>query len=178
MSSPNRHTSLRRLTVCALFAALLCVLSPIAIPLGPIPLSLGLLGVMLTSLTLPPLSALTSVTVYVLLGICGLPVFSGGMSGAMVLVGPTGGFLWSYLLASPLISLLSHKCRSFPCALVACLLGTLICYTLGTAQYMLLTEIPLLPSLAVTVLPFFVFDMLKALVAVYTERLIRKHLPF
>jgi biotin transporter BioY len=53
MSDHNRRGYLRRLTVCALFAALLCVVSPIGIPLGPIPISLGLFGVLLLSFTSP-----------------------------------------------------------------------------------------------------------------------------
>ena len=47
MSDFKRKGYLQRLTVCALFAAMLCVVSPIAIPLGPIPISLGLFGVLL-----------------------------------------------------------------------------------------------------------------------------------
>lgn len=176
MPSQNRTTSLRRLTVCALFAAILCVLSPIAIPIGPIPISLGLLGVLLTAATLSPAMSFSAVAVFVALGVCGLPVFSGCGSGAMVLVGPTGGYLWCYLLAAPLVSFLCKNKFSFLRTAVACLAGTLLCYTCGTLQYMLLTDLKILPALLITVLPFLPFDILKSLLAAHLSKLLKKHL--
>lgn len=171
MPTPTRRNSLHTLTLCALFAALTCVLSPIAIPIGPIPVSLGLCGVLITALTLPPLQALTAVGVFLGIGLCGIPVFSGGGSGATVLVGPTGGYLWSFLLVAPIVSLLARAIaptslramRSMP----ACLCGVLICYLCGTLQYCVVTHTPPLSALLVCVLPFLPFDLLKALAATY-----------
>ena len=168
--SKSRNRSLYILTLCALFAALICVLSPIAIPFGPIPVSLGLLGVLIAAVILPPLQSTTAVGVYLAIGICGLPVFSAGSSGAMILVGPTGGYLWSYLLCAPLVSLLSDKTKSsrIPLrTLLACLGGVCLCYLCGTLQYCLLTKTAPLPALLVCVVPFVPFDLLKSLAAAY-----------
>ena len=171
-----RHRNLYRLTVCALFSACLCVLSPIAIPIGPIPISLGLLGVLLCAATLPPKMSFSSVAVFIALGICGLPVFSSGNSGAMVLAGPTGGYLWSYLLAAPLISCLISKQRGSVLKNTAsCSLGVLLCYLCGTIQYTLLTNTAPLAALLITVLPFLPFDLLKAVLAAYISQIIKKH---
>lgn len=168
MPTPSRRYSLQKLTLCALFAALISVLSPIAIPLGPVPLSLGLLGVLVTAVSLPPMQSTAAVGVFLAIGLCGLPVFSGGGSGAMILVGPTGGYLWSYLLCAPLVSCLSQakKPARLPVgAFLACLVGTLVCYACGTLQYCLLTHTSPLPALLVCVLPFLPFDLLKAVAA-------------
>ena len=170
MPTPTRRYSLQRLTLCALFAALTCVLSPIAIPLGPIPISLGLLGVLITAVTLPPLQSTVAVGVFLAIGLCGLPVFSGGGSGAMILVGPTGGYLWSYLFCAPLVSCLSlrQKPSRLPhTAFLACLVGVLICYACGILQYCILTHTPPLSALLVCVVPFLPFDILKAAAAAY-----------
>lgn len=172
MSDFRKDGSLRRLTVCALFAALICVLSPIAIPIGAIPLSLGFLGVLLCAVCLPPLMSLTAALVYLAIGACGLPVFSGALGGAQVLIGPTGGYLWSYPVVGLVVAVLckakakASARRSFAKAFFACLIGVLICYLLGVVQYVLVTETPIGAALAVCVLPFLPIDLGKALLAV------------
>ena len=150
-----------------MFAALLCVLSPIALPIGPIPISMGLLGVLLASVFLPPTTALASVAIFLALGACGIPVFGGGMGGATVLAGPTGGYLWAYLLASPLVSWLCGKASCFFRIFLACLSGVALCYLCGTLQFIWVTHTPFPSALTLTVLPFLPFDILKALLASY-----------
>ena len=170
MSDLKREGYLRRLTVCALFAALLCVISPIAIPIGPIPISLGLFGVLLCAVCLPPSMSLMSVSVYVVIGLCGLPVFSGALGGAPVLAGPTGGYLWSYIVAAPLVSFLCRR-RGFSQRwgvariFVACLVGVLLCYFCGILQYVYVTQTPMRAALAVCIIPFLPIDIGKALLA-------------
>lgn len=175
MSKATRSVALRRLTVTAMFAAVICVLSPIAIPIGAIPVSLGWLGVLITALTLPIRQSVSAVAVFLALGLCGLPVFGGANGGTTVLAGPTGGYLWSYLLAAPLVGVLCQLVhRNKPLfAHLACLCGTLVCYICGTFQYCLVTHTPPLPAFLVCVLPFIPFDILKMFLAVYLSRRIK-----
>jgi biotin transport system substrate-specific component len=165
MTNKGNGSRLQRLTLTALFAALLCVLSPISIPLGPIPLSLGLCGALLTALTLPPAMTLTAVAVYLGLGACGLPIFAAGGAGVAALISPTGGFLWSYLLAAPLVSALATRAKRLGGLLLAGLCALPICYVCGTAWYALMTNTPPLAALSVTVLPFVLFDLCKLALA-------------
>ena len=173
-----RKHSLYQLTLCALFAALISVLSPIAVPIGPIPISLGLFGVLLTALILPPLQTTAVVTTFLLLGLLGLPIFSAGCNGVAALVGPTGGYLWSYLLIAPTVSWLGKDGKAeklFPLrAFVSCLCGILLCYACGTLQYCLLMHTKPLSALLVCVLPFLPFDLIKALAASYLAKRLRK----
>ena len=97
------------MTLCALFAAVICVLSPISIQIGPIPVSLGLLGVLLAASVLGPVRGVTAVLVFILAGACGLPVFSGGRGGFSVLIGPTGGYIWGYLPAAVIAGIRSSR---------------------------------------------------------------------
>ena len=171
MPSLNRVGALRRLTLCALFAALICVIAPIAIPIGPIPISLGLFGVLLCAVCLPPLMSLTAVSVYVVIGLCGLPVFGGALGGAPVLAGPTGGYLWSFAVVAPVVGVL---CRigndrstrpSLKKSFFACLLGIFICYFCGVLQYAMITKTPVGAAIMVCALPFLPIDLGKALLA-------------
>lgn len=164
------------LTRCAVFAAILCLLSPIAIPLGAIPLTLSLFALMLTALLLDWKAAMAAVGAYLLLGCCGLPVFSGGQGGAAVLIGPTGGYLWAYVPMAGLLSAFGRG-KKLPVSFLAALGALALCYACGTAQYALLSGTGFFPALGVCVLPFLGFDLLKALCAVLLARSVEKRLP-
>ncbi len=78
----------------ALCTALICVSAQLAIPLPiGVPFTLQVLMVMLTALILKPLYSVISLLLYVLLGVVGLPVFSGAKSGIGTILSPTGGFI-------------------------------------------------------------------------------------
>ena len=86
------------LASCALMSALLCVVSPMSIPIGEVPISLATFIIYVSVWVLGPYGASLSVMVYLFLGIVGLPVFSGGAGGIGKLAGPTGGYLAGYII--------------------------------------------------------------------------------
>jgi len=89
--------SLRQMARIAVLTALLCVLSPIAIPLpSGIPLTLQTFAVLLSGVVLGPKNGTIAVLAYILLGTFGLPVFSYFRGGPGMIAGPTGGFLLSF----------------------------------------------------------------------------------
>ena len=77
----KKRSALYTMTACALMAALMCVLCPLSIPIGPIPISLSILVLIVTTMVLGTWRALVSYTVYLLLGAVGMPVFSGFQGG-------------------------------------------------------------------------------------------------
>ena len=89
--------STRRMVFCALFAAVIAVFAQIQIPMAPVPVSLATFGVMMCGLLLGWKWGAVTVTVYILLGVVGVPVFAGFKGGAAVLMGPTGGYILGYL---------------------------------------------------------------------------------
>ena len=105
----------RRLTKMALLTALLCVSAWISFPLpfSPAMVTALTLVATLTGLLLSPKDTLIVFIVYVLLGTVGLPVFVGGTSGLGKLLGPTGGFIFSWPVAYTLLSICKGKSRSF-----------------------------------------------------------------
>ena len=168
----RRNPSLRRACLYALLSALLCVLSPIAIPIGAVPISLSLFLVLLCG-ALIGASAWIPVAVYLALGALGLPVFSGGMGGFGVLVGPTGGYLWSYVPIALVTGSLYRMVRKsgmdrwgrISMGFLVGIGGLLICYLLGTLQYAIVAQISFFSALLVCVLPFVVIDLAKAMLA-------------
>ncbi len=162
-----RRAALLRMTRISLFAALLCVLAPFSLPLGAVPVSLGLLAVFLCGILLPPQESLAAVAVYLGLGALGLPVFSGFSGGFGVLLGPLGGYLWSYLAVAPMTGVSVGKCGMLRWLLfVFLLLPLFICYLFGSLQYAFVAEIEVTAALYICVLPFLPFDILKLVFAV------------
>lgn len=91
------------LAYVAVFAALIAALGQVSVFLGPVPFTLQTLGIALAGLCLGPWRGGAAVLLYLLIGAAGLPVFSGGRAGWPVLLGPSGGYLVSFLFAAILI---------------------------------------------------------------------------
>ena len=159
------------LAECALAAALLAVTAPLAIPLGPIPLSLATAVLCLIGMLLSPLCALASVAVYLVLGAIGLPIFSGFGAGVGVLIGPSGGFLLGYPLCVLSVSIASRLARdrgrrgTVLWRLFGALFGLALLYALGVLWYAEVAGVSFLAALAVSALPFLPFEIPKLALA-------------
>ncbi len=92
------HT--RSAVLTALFTALIAMSSLISLPIGPVPVVLTTLFVVLSGMLGGVSIGLGAVGIYLLAGALGLPVFAGASGGMAKLLGPTGGFLAGYLLAA------------------------------------------------------------------------------
>ncbi len=159
-------SKIHTITECGLFTALICVLSPIVIPLGPVPFSLSLFVVALAASIADWKESLISVGVFILLGLVGLPVFSGFQGGISALMGPTGGFILSYIPVAALVALSGR--RGIAVKILFSALALLVCYLLGTIWYMVLTGISNIRyAVSVCVLPFVPFDILKFALAAF-----------
>lgn len=86
------------MVLCSLFAALTAICAWIAVPIPPVAFTLQTFAVLLTLGLLGGKWGSVSILLYLLLGIVGLPVFSGFRGGAGALLDATGGFLWGFLL--------------------------------------------------------------------------------
>lgn len=166
--------NLRMTVYAALMAALMAAGAYIAIPVGPVPIVLQNLFIMLAGLLLGPRWGTVSVGVYLLAGAFGLPVFSGGSGGLARFAGPTGGYLLGFLPAVYLIGLISRrKRRRTLWDVLAMVLGTALIYALGVSWLIVWTHMGLQKALAAGVLPFLVGDALKIAAAVPIARALR-----
>lgn len=172
---------LYRISRSGLFAAIICVCAFISIPIGAVPVTAALLAIMLSGITLSPLEAVAATMVYVVMGALGLPVFSGGSGGIGVLIGPTGGYIWSYPLCALAVSLISriktkNKFPAFAVPFAGCILGTAVCYCAGTVQYMVLCDASFYTAAVTCIIPFVAVDIIKALAATFIGTSLRKKL--
>jgi biotin transport system substrate-specific component len=155
----------REIAYAALFAALIAASSFVALPLGPVPFTLQVLVVLLAGLVLGARGGALAVGAYLVLGLVA-PVYAGGTSGVGVLFGPTGGYLWGFLLGAACAGALSRRLGPAYLGLAAAaLVGLLPVYGVGTAW--LAVQLHLTPQAAVAagVLPFVIGDVVKVLAA-------------
>lgn len=155
--------STKSLTIIGLMTAVCCVLGPISVPIGAVPVSLGVLAILLTVYVLGTFKGTVATLVYILLGTVGLPVFSGYQGGLQKVSGPTGGYIIGFiflaLIAGAFIDRFSYKkCYMH---VVGMVLGLAVCYLFGTVWFMFVTKMDFVASLAVCVVPFLLFDALK-----------------
>jgi biotin transport system substrate-specific component len=167
-------TSLRGMVFAALMAAFTAAGAYIVIPIGPVPIVLQNLFVLLAGLLLGSRGALTSMTVYLLAGACGLPVFAGGTGGIGRLVGPTGGYLIGFAVAAFVIGWIVETGKGGVLLdVLALVCGTLIIYVLGVYWLKLATAMSWNKALAAGMLPFLPGDTVKIAVAVPIARILR-----
>ncbi len=149
--------------------ALVALCAHIAIPLGftPVPVMANPFAVLLLGLLLSPGAAFACLSLYLLQGAVGLPVFSPhGLGGVAQLLGPTGGYLMAYPFAAALTSLLYRRGnRSFLRATSAAGLGGLLVLATGAVWLGLIGHVGFPAVLAASVIPFLAGDAIKVIAA-------------
>ena len=165
-------SNVKKLTFCALMAALTAVCAQLTIPLpGGVPLTMQIFAVALTGYLLGPKYGAIAMLVYLLLGAVGAPVFSSFRGGFYVLVGKTGGYLWSYPAMAALCG-----CSALGKGKVLRWFwgvpGLLLCHLCGVLQIYLMTGGAFLPLAMAYSIPFLPKDLFSvAAAALLAQRL-------
>lgn len=156
-----------KITLTALFAALIAAGAFIKIPLVPVPVTLTTLFTLLTAACLPPSLALSSVIIYLLIGVVGLPVFTSG-GGIAAMLGPTGGYLFGMLPAVFAGSLLMKALekKKHLAVLFSALANTFLTYLVGICWLAARMDISLAAAFISGFVPFIIGDTLKIIVTV------------
>ncbi|MDY0388472.1 MAG: biotin transporter BioY [Methanolobus sp.] len=107
----SHNDNIRKMVFASLFAAMMAVAAyiKIPVPVSPVPITLQTLFILLAGAILGARWGTISVIVYLLLGIAGLPVFSGGSSGLGMFFGPTGGYLIGFIFGAFVIGFLCDR---------------------------------------------------------------------
>lgn len=179
ISPDAARTSARRVTTTALLAALLAAASAVALPFGAVPVTLQVFVVVLIALVVPPRWAALAVGTYLLVGVAGMPVFSGMRGGPGVLTGPTGGYLIGFLVGSSAGAWVRVRLARTVGSVtvvdaVAGAVTIAIVYSLGWLQLTLVTGMDPIAALVTGVLPFIVPDGLKTVAAVTLAPIVRR----
>lgn len=175
-----KRTAVFEITISPLFTAVISVCAFLAIPTPfGIPFTLQTLAVSLCGMVLGVKLGLASTLTYILIGVAGLPVFSGFNGGLGVIFSSTGGFIYGFL-ALCFFSGLGNKSKSFFMKLLLSFIGVLLCHISGVVHYGVIYKVGLLPSFLAVSLPFIVKDIisiiLAASISTYITRLINKAL--
>lgn len=166
----------------ALFSVLMavCAWISIPIPMTVISVTLQTFAIFAALLTLGGRRGTYAVIVYLLLGMVGLPVFSGFQGGPGVLLGVTGGYIIGFIGTALVYWLLSSKLgESLPVSTLACVLGLAVCYAFGTVWFLkVYTSGPMDTATALSkcVIPFIIPDLCKLALAVLLSRRVKKFL--
>lgn len=173
----DNKISTSTMAVVALMTAVLCVLAPFSIPIGPIPVSLATFGIYMAVMILGGKKATVVCFMYLLIGFVGLPVFSGFSGGPVKLFGPTGGYLWGYVLLTVIAGWFVDKFpRKWGMCLLGLMVGTMLCYLVGTAWLAVQMEMEFIAALMVGVVPFIIGDLIKIVLALWTGNIVRRQI--
>ena len=130
----NKKINTRQLTLIGVMAAVTCILGPLSLPIGIVPISLTNLVIYFAVYVLGGKRGTLSYIVYLFIGLVGLPVFSGFSGGFPKLFGPTGGYLIGFIFMAFISGIFIDKFSNkiYMCFL-GMVLGTIVTYIFGTA---------------------------------------------
>lgn len=170
---------LRNMVIAALLAAMTAATAWISVPLlGPVPVTLQTVFVLLAGLLLSPGWAAASMGLYLLLGAAGFPVFAQGQAGLSALLGPTGGFLLAFPFAAAAASIVRRMLEDRPPRLLAPIGAVVVAegviYAVGLPWLMAQTGLTLGQAFVAAAVPFLVPDAIKATFAVVIAEAVRR----
>ncbi len=170
----------RALVYTALMAVLIVICTWIQIPMA-VPFTMQTFAVFFAALLLGWKRSLAAVAVYVILGVVGLPVFSGFRGGAAALLGPTGGYIVGFFFISLCYALAGLKPGNKIVELGSLVLGLLVCYAFGTIWFVLVYTkttgaMSSGTALMVCVVPYIFPDLVKLALAYVLSRKLNKRL--
>ncbi|NLJ40210.1 MAG: biotin transporter BioY [Clostridiales bacterium] len=152
--------------IIGMAAAIICVLGPLSIPIGTVPITFTNLAIFFILYILGMKMGLISYFVYMLIGIAGLPVFSGFNGGIPSLMGRTGGYIIGFIpMALVAGYFIDRFFDNFYLCFLGMSLGMVFCYGLGTAWLAYQSHLPFGAALAIGVVPFIPGDILKIVMA-------------
>lgn len=167
----NNKSSVLNLVYIAMFTSIIIICAQIQIP-AAVPFTLQTLAVFIAGGLLGWKRGTICLLIYILLGLIGIPVFSGFKGGAGVLLGPTGGYLIGFIFTAFIVGIISDKFgRKLIPLVLSMILGLFICYLFGTIWFVILynssaNSMSISSALMMCVVPYLPFDALKIIASV------------
>lgn len=175
----NLNLSTKQITLVGLCTALMAVFSQIAIPLPftPVPITLQVFGIVLISVIVEHKISTLTLIIYALLGAIGVPVFCGFSGGFNVLIGPSGGYIWGFIILAFLVGFGSYKSNKILVYSLGCL-GLIIDLILGAIQLKFATSISMTAAIVGGIVPFILKDCVTVFIATSIGYVIKPRLYF
>lgn len=172
----KRKITTQQMALVAIMTAITCILAPFSLPIGPVPISLTNLVIYFSLYLLGWKLGTLSYVIYLLIGLVGVPVFSGFTAGPAKLFGPTGGYLIGFIPMAIIAGIVIDKFSQRWIQILGMIVGTAICYAFGTAWFCIQAGYTVSAALAVCVIPFIPADLIKMVIAMIIGPEIRKRL--
>ena len=180
MTDKTQKNKTYNIVLIAVSAALITICSWISITIGPVPFTLQTMAIFAVLMTIGGARGSVAVIIYLLLGLVGVPVFAGFKGGPASFLGPTGGFLVGFAVASLVWILLEKLLRdkmssSAVKRILYGVINAVICevvmYTIGVIWFMVVYgqqtgPVGLGATLTMCVVPFIIPDIVKIAVAI------------
>lgn len=168
--------NVKSMVMIGMFTAVLAVLSILEIPMpSGVPITLQTFAVALCGYVLGWKRGAACGALYLLIGTIGVPVFAGMSGGISKLLGPTGGFIFGFILLAGLCGV-GAACKNKILAVVAGILGLAACHLLGALQFSVVTSTGVVQSLLLVSVPYLVKDVLSVFGALLVGSILRKRL--
>ena len=173
-TTEKRKITTQQMALVAIMTALTCILAPFSLPIGPVPISLTNLVIYFSLYLLGWKLGTLSYVIYLLIGLVGVPVFSGFTAGPAKLFGPTGGYLIGFIPMAIIAGIVIDKyTEKWLLCLLARIVGTIVCYALGTAWLAYEAKMDMMAALWAGVIPFIPGDLVKMALAILIAPKIR-----
>lgn len=181
----KNRKAIRSIAKMAMLLALLVVSSYISINTGVLKFTLQLLVIFIIGLCSTMLESVIIVSLYIILGVLGLPIFANFGGGFAYLLSPTFGFVYSFLIGVMVMQVIKNAFRKIQKYKILeytlmCLACLFVVYLIGLIHFYFVYNYYLDKSstfgnaIMLTVVPYIPFDILKIVVAIITKLTIDK----
>lgn len=178
-SHSGRRSLAEDFALAAIGSALMAACAHASFPLlfSPVPLTLQTFGLLFIAFTMGPQRAFAAMTLYLIEGAAGLPVFSpAGPGGIAQLVGPTGGFLLAYPFAAYAAGSLFARRKNIRFAYLGAIAGEVLIFTVGMVWFKFVMNVSFAQAFVMAVVPFMPGEVIKIVAASFagerTKRLL------
>ncbi|PYG85871.1 biotin transport system substrate-specific component [Ruminiclostridium sufflavum DSM 19573] len=173
----EKKSKIFKMAFIGIMSAVICLLGPLSLPVGVVPISLTNLAIYFVLYALGMKKGTVSYIIYMLTGFAGVPVFSGFTGGPAKLLGPTGGYLVGFIFMALIAGAFIDKfiAKRYLC-IIGMVFGASICYLFGTVWLSYQADMSIGAAFAAGVFPFIPGDLIKILIAAYLGPKIRNQL--
>ena len=162
----SKKNLLAKIFLAAIGSLFLTISAKVQVPFYPVPMTMQTLVVLLIGMSYGLSLGAVTISLYIMQGIFGLPVFANG-GGVGYLIGPTGGYIVGFLISSILLGFLANRGwgKTWKTTAIAMILGVCIIFLIGVSW--LSVYIGLMPAVLNGFLPFIYADCLKIIIACF-----------
>lgn len=170
--------STHELVLTALVSAVFCILGPLSIPIGPVPISLTGLALYMSLYIIGGKMSTIAYMIYLIIGIIGLPVFSGYAGGLGKIMGPTGGYLAGFIFTALLSGAVIDRFHNNKIiSIMGMYAGLIVLYAFGTIWFAFLNEgNSVYEILKICVIPFIPADSIKIIISAFLGPMLKKRI--